>query len=180
MDSNGWVPIAVLQSFPRIQGLTVSDDLIRETLQWSHFVEVRHNHLRMAHEDWRNFVLPTASESTVPDAPPPTQWYPPPPFYSGYMAPMYQHQPQHYPYYHHQPKTSPLLHGGVADHILRRPEEKIFNGNGVMESGTSAGDSFDSTPHTEGDEVETSEDDVVFLIGDPLPMQRAAPATPNP
>jgi len=132
----------------------------------------------MAHEDWRNFVLPTASESTVPDAPPPT-WYPPPPFHPGYMAPMYPHPPQIYPYYPQPQKTSPHLQGGVADHILRRPEDKIFNGNGVIESGTSAGDSFDSTPHTEGEEVETSEDDVVFLIGDPLPMQRSAPAASN-
>jgi len=93
---------------------------------------------------------------------------------------MYPHQSQVYPYYHPPQNPSPLLQGGIADHILRRPEEKIFNGNGVLESGTSAGDSFDSTPHTEGDEVETSEDDVVFLIGPPQPMQRAAPAISNP
>ena len=94
----------------------------------------------------------------------------------------YPHPPQPYPYYHPPQKTSPLLQGDVADHILRRPEEKVFNanGNGVLESGTSAGDSFDSTPHTEGDEVETSEDDVVFLIGDPQPMQRPVAVAPNP
>lgn len=182
MDSNGWVPIGILQSFPRIQRLNVSDDLIRETLQWSHYVEVRHNHLRMAHEYWRNFVLPTASESTVPDAPS-LAWYPhPPPFHPGYMPPMYPHMPQPYPYYQPVQKASPLLQSGVADHILRRPEEKVFNGhgNGALESGTSAGESFDSTPHTEGEEVETSEDDVVFLIGDPQPMQRSAPVASNP
>lgn len=177
MDSKGWVPIGVLQSFPRIKRLNVSDDQIRETLQLSQFVEVQYNHLRMAREDWRNFVLPTATESSVPDAHP-LAWYPPP-FHPGYM-PMYPHLPQPYPYPQPPQKSSPLLQGGVADHILRRPEEKVFNGNGngVLESGTSAGDSFDSTPHTEGEE--TSEDDVVFLIGDPQPMQRPAPVTLNP
>jgi hypothetical protein len=175
MDSKGWVSLQILQSFPRIQNLKVSDELIHETLQWSQYVEVRQNHVRMAQNEWRHYVRQDATESTVSDIPDPA-WYPAPIFYSGYpgagMPPMYPPHP--YAYYPPPPQANPYaLSNGIADHILRRPEERMSNGNGVLESGTSVGESFDSTPHTtEGEDAETSEDDVVFLIGDPSPMTR--------
>ncbi|CCA71035.1 hypothetical protein PIIN_04970 [Serendipita indica DSM 11827] len=176
MDSKGWVPIQVLQSFPRIQSLRVSDDMIRETLQWSQFVEVRQSHVRMAHDEWRHYVLPTASESTVPDAP---HWYPQPvypPYMGGIPPPFYGYPPPPFPYYPPiQPEESYSFSNGIAEHILRRPEEKS-GGNGAQESGTSGGNSIHSTPNkVDGEELETSEDDVVFVIGDPSPMVRPSP-----
>ena len=68
-----------------------------------------------------------------------------------------------------------MFSNGIADHILRRPEDKL-GGNGAQESGTSGGTSIHSTPNkADGEELETSEDDVVFVIGDPSPMIRPSP-----
>lgn len=176
MDSKGWVSLQILQSFPRIQSLNVSDELIKETLRWSNYVEVRQNHVRMSRNEWQRYVRQDATESTVSDVPE-QAWYPPPVFYPAYPAggmPMYPPAPHPYPYYPPPPHANPYAFpNGIADHILRRPEERMMNGNGVLESGTSVGESFDSTPHTtEGEDAETSEEDVVFLIGDPSPMTR--------
>jgi hypothetical protein len=181
MDSKGWVSLSVLQTFPRIKNLNVTDDFIRDTLQWSHFVEVRQNYARMAHEAWRNYILPTALESTIPDVVE-TAWYPAPlTFHPGYMAgtapPIYAPPMQAYPFFPQATPTMPQPLNGIASHILRQPEEKLANGNPALGSGTSTGDSFDSTPlTTEGEEAETSEDDVVFLIGEPQPMTRPTQA----
>ncbi|KAG8809339.1 hypothetical protein FRC17_003492 [Serendipita sp. 399] len=177
MDKMGWVPLNVLQSFPRIQNLRVSDDVVRETLQqWSQFVEVRYNHVRMAHGAWQKYVMPTAPETVVPEIqewyPVPTNGYPGlmghPPFYTQYPMPPY-------PYYGAaQPVNPSITSNGIAEHILRRPEEKIGNGTTVMESGTSAGGSIHSTPDKiDREDLETSEDDVDFVIGDPAPMVRS-------
>lgn len=171
MDTKGWVSLQTIQSFRRIQSLNVGDDVIRETLNLSQHVEVRHNHVRMINDAWKPFVLSNAAESTVPDTVEPN-WYQQPyyPAYGGYPPP-YPYNP--YSYYTQPPQqaSGQTLTNGIADYILRRPEEKP---NGLPESGTSAGESFDSTSRVaEGEEAETSEDDVVFVIGEPQPMSRS-------
>ncbi|KAG8785542.1 hypothetical protein FRC15_001167 [Serendipita sp. 397] len=176
MDKQGWVPLHILQSFPRIQSLRVSDDIVRDTLQWSQFVEIRHGHVRMAHGVWQKYVMPNAIDSVVPEMP--DMWYPgPAPVYPGVMGqPSFhpQYPMQQYPYYGPSQSTNPsTMSNGIAEHILRRPEEKIGNGTTVMESGTSAGGSVHSTPDKiDREDLETSEDDVDFVIGDPAPMVR--------
>lgn len=173
MDSKGWVSLQVVQSFRRIQQMNVSDDMIRETLRLSQHVEVRQHYMRMARDEWRHYVGSNAPESTVSDIPEPT--FAPPPVFYGYpppTVPMYP-PPNPYAYYPPPPPNPYVLSNGIEDHILKRPEERLQNGNVAVESGTSVGESFDSTPHTtEAEDAETSEDDVVFLIGEPSPMTR--------
>jgi hypothetical protein len=65
MDSQGWVSLDILQTFPRLKELQVSMDLIRETLFLSQYLEVRANYVRMVNDGWKAFVMLDAEESMV-------------------------------------------------------------------------------------------------------------------
>ena len=65
MDSQGWVSLDTLQTFPRLKELQVSADVIRETLFLSQYLEVRANYVRMVNDGWKAFVMPDAEESKV-------------------------------------------------------------------------------------------------------------------
>lgn len=63
MDSLGFVSISVLASFNRVRALTSDPTLVRETLALSSLVEVRGDRARLAHGDWKTWVLPGATLS---------------------------------------------------------------------------------------------------------------------
>lgn len=65
MDSKGWIPIPLIASFNRVRQLTPDAQLVKEVLGISSLVEVRDNHVRLANQQWANYVLPGAAESTV-------------------------------------------------------------------------------------------------------------------
>ncbi|KAL5514453.1 hypothetical protein ACEPAG_2541 [Sanghuangporus baumii] len=65
MDSKGWIPISLIASFNRVRQLTQDAQLVKEVLGISSLVEVRGNHVRLANQQWANYVLPGAIESTV-------------------------------------------------------------------------------------------------------------------
>ena len=65
MDSKGWIPIPLIASFNRVRQLTPDAQLVKEVLGISSLVEVRGNHVRLANQQWANYVLPGAAESTV-------------------------------------------------------------------------------------------------------------------
>ncbi|KAL5521511.1 hypothetical protein ACEPAF_2259 [Sanghuangporus sanghuang] len=65
MDSKGWIPISLIASFNRVRQLTQDAQFVKEVLGISSLVEVRGNHVRLANQQWANYVLPGAIESTV-------------------------------------------------------------------------------------------------------------------
>ncbi|KAI0047701.1 hypothetical protein FA95DRAFT_1196417 [Auriscalpium vulgare] len=65
MDSRGWIPIALLASFNRVQQLTQDAQLVREAVGLSHVLEVLGDFVRMGAGEWQQFVLPDAERSTV-------------------------------------------------------------------------------------------------------------------
>jgi len=116
MDSQGWVGLDILQTFPRLKELQVSTDVIRETLFLSQYLEVRANYVRMVNDGWKAFVMPDAEESKVAAVDtgyhpsysvPPSQpgvWYPqqqlqhPGYVVGGMIPPLYYPQPGYAPH----------------------------------------------------------------------------------
>ena len=71
MDSRGWIPISLLASFNRVRQITNDERLVKEVFALSLVVETRDDHVRMGGDEWKRYVLPTASHSVVePDGPP--------------------------------------------------------------------------------------------------------------
>jgi hypothetical protein len=68
MDDQGWIPISLIASFNRVQKLTTDVNLVRDVLNLSSLTEVKDEYVRMAREQWKQFVLPNAPRSIV--------WYP--------------------------------------------------------------------------------------------------------
>lgn len=68
MDSRGWIPIALLASFKRVQQLTADPHLVKDVLTLSKQVEVRDDYVRML--QWAQFLLPIAPQSVVEDVDP--------------------------------------------------------------------------------------------------------------
>lgn len=65
MDSRGWISIPLIASFNRIMQLTVDLQLVKDVLALSSLVEVHGEFVRVL--SWQQYVLPTASHSTVED-----------------------------------------------------------------------------------------------------------------
>lgn len=124
MDSQGWINLEILQSFPRVKELQIPTALIRDTLlQFSQFIEIRGAFGRAARDGWRSFVMPDAAESPIVDSheqsyaqvpplphmfmPGPGMWYAPMPHqpYSpgGVLPPPYYGHPYQPPPPHPYP-----------------------------------------------------------------------------
>ncbi|KAF9240482.1 winged helix DNA-binding domain-containing protein [Melanogaster broomeanus] len=65
MDNEGWILIALLASFKRVQQLTTDMDLVRDVLSMSSLAEVWGDWVRMAGRLWEPFVLPNAPKSVT-------------------------------------------------------------------------------------------------------------------
>lgn len=65
MDSKGWIPINLIASFNRVKQLTTDVQMVKDVLSLSSLVEVRDDHVRLANDAWKNFVLPSAPRSAV-------------------------------------------------------------------------------------------------------------------
>ena len=63
MDSKGWIPINLIASFNRVKQLTTDAQMVKDVLSLSSLVEVRDDHVRLANDAWKSFVLPTAATS---------------------------------------------------------------------------------------------------------------------
>ncbi|KAG1738136.1 uncharacterized protein EDB91DRAFT_466400 [Suillus paluster] len=65
MDDQGWIPISLIASFNRVRKLTTEELLVRDVLNLSSLTEVKGEYVRMATEQWKQFVLPNAPRSIV-------------------------------------------------------------------------------------------------------------------
>ncbi|KAG8994272.1 hypothetical protein FRB93_001642 [Tulasnella sp. JGI-2019a] len=63
MDSEGWIDINVISSFPRVRQLTMDPSVVRDVMNLSVYIEVSQDgdKCRMAHRQWESFVLPGAT-----------------------------------------------------------------------------------------------------------------------
>uniref|UniRef100_A0A0W0FM63 HTH La-type RNA-binding domain-containing protein n=2 Tax=Moniliophthora roreri TaxID=221103 RepID=A0A0W0FM63_MONRR len=66
MSSEGWIPLELLATFPRVKQLTLDVGLLREVLLTSSVVELSEDgqFARMAH-DWDKYIIRTGNGSTV-------------------------------------------------------------------------------------------------------------------
>ncbi|PIN04104.1 RNA-binding protein LARP/SRO9 [Handroanthus impetiginosus] len=62
MDDHGWVPIALIASFRRVQQLTKDIPVIVDALRYSTVVEVQGDKVRR-HNEWKKWLLPSARHS---------------------------------------------------------------------------------------------------------------------
>jgi la-related protein 1 len=67
MDSLGFVSIPLLATFNRVKQLTEDLEIVKETLGYSQFLEVRGDKVRLAFGAWQQWVLPTAPHSDEVD-----------------------------------------------------------------------------------------------------------------
>jgi hypothetical protein len=65
MDDQGWIPISLIASFNRVKQLTTEVQLVRDVLNLSSLTEVEGEYVRMASEQWKQFILPTVLRSDV-------------------------------------------------------------------------------------------------------------------
>ncbi|KAG1839738.1 hypothetical protein DFJ58DRAFT_667562 [Suillus subalutaceus] len=65
MDDQGWIPISLIASFNRVKKLTTDVNLVRDVLDLSSLIEVKGEYVRMAREQWKQFILPNAPRSIV-------------------------------------------------------------------------------------------------------------------
>lgn len=65
MDDQGWIPISLIASFNRVKKLTTEVHLVRDVLKLSSLTEVKGEYVRMAKDQWKQFVLPNASRSIL-------------------------------------------------------------------------------------------------------------------
>ncbi|KAL0016934.1 hypothetical protein SO802_004003 [Lithocarpus litseifolius] len=71
MDDQGWVPIALIASFPRVRSLTTNVQLILDSLRSSTIVEVQDDKVRR-HNEWKKWIpassrIPSDSGSVSPN-----------------------------------------------------------------------------------------------------------------
>lgn len=187
MDSQGWVSLDILQTFPRLKELQVSTGVIRETLFLSQYLEVRANFVRMVNDGWRAFVMPDAEESKV--AAVETGYHPPaaysvPPSQPGIWYPQQQLQHPGYvvggmipPPYYPQPGYAP--HGG---YLAAQPYAPPSQDVGETHPGN---DSRGSGEIEEG--ITSEEDEIEIVIAEAdygahalRPTQHAATTPPAP
>lgn len=65
MDDQGWIPISLIASFNRVKKLTTEVNLVCDVLNLSSLTEVKGEYVRMAREQWKQFVLPNAPKSIM-------------------------------------------------------------------------------------------------------------------
>lgn len=65
MDDQGWIPISLIASFNRVKKLTTEVHLVRDVLKLSSLTEVKGEYVRMAKDQWKQFVLPNAPRSIL-------------------------------------------------------------------------------------------------------------------
>lgn len=157
-DSQGWVDLQILSSFPRLKELQAPMELIRETLAiYSQFVEVRYNWVRAANDAWKPYILPDAMDSIVPEqagstdtyhysgsypSAHPSMWYSPapypsypppgavPPFFAGHPYPPYAPSAIPYPQPYFYPQDTVLAN--PADRVeAQEPDPEKGQQNGV-------------------------------------------------
>jgi len=66
MDTEGWISIPMIASFNRIKSLTPEVPLVKEMMELSSLLEVQGEHVRIAGEDAKKWVLPDAKPSPFP------------------------------------------------------------------------------------------------------------------
>jgi hypothetical protein len=66
MDTEGWISIPMIASFNRIKSLTPEVPLVKEMMELSSLLEVQGEHVRIAGEDAKKWVLPNAQPSPFP------------------------------------------------------------------------------------------------------------------
>ncbi|KZT22739.1 winged helix DNA-binding domain-containing protein, partial [Neolentinus lepideus HHB14362 ss-1] len=64
MDSLGWISVHLLASFNRVRHLTSDVDLVKDVLSLSESVELRDDWVRMGSDQWKQFILPGAMQSS--------------------------------------------------------------------------------------------------------------------
>jgi len=67
MDNQGWVDINMISSFNRIKSLTAELETVKEVGKLSTILEVCDGNIRLAHDQWRQWVLPDARPSDIAD-----------------------------------------------------------------------------------------------------------------
>lgn len=167
MDSQGWVSLDILQTFPRLKELQVSTDVIRETLFLSQYLEVRANYVRMVNDGWKAFVMPDAEESNVAAVDTgyhPSAAYSVPPSQPGVWYPQQQLQHPGYvvggmipPPYYAQPGYSPHAGYPLAQPYMPAPSQDV----GGDQPGN---DSRGSGENEEG--ITSEEDDIEIVIAE--------------
>lgn len=167
MDSQGWVSLDILQTFPRLKELQVSTDVIRETLFLSQYLEVRANYVRMVNDGWKAFVMPDAEESKVAAVDTgyhPSAAYSVPPSQPGVWYPQQQLQHPGYvvggmipPPYYPQPGYSPHAGYPLAQPYMPAPSQDV----GGDQPGN---DSRGSGENEEG--ITSEEDDIEIVIAE--------------
>lgn len=65
MDDQGWILISLIASFNRVKQLTTDVQVVRDVLNLSSLTEVKGEYVRMAGEQWKQFVLPPTLRSNV-------------------------------------------------------------------------------------------------------------------
>ncbi|TFK47591.1 hypothetical protein OE88DRAFT_1738505 [Heliocybe sulcata] len=67
MDSLGWISVHLLASFNRVRHLTADINLVKDVLSLSASVEIRDDWVRIGSDQWKQFVLPSATRSRFED-----------------------------------------------------------------------------------------------------------------
>ena len=67
MDTEGWIEIAMIASFNRVRTLTTDLSIIKEVMELSAILEVRDDKVRLSGGAAKQWVLPDARPSTLPD-----------------------------------------------------------------------------------------------------------------
>jgi la-related protein 1 len=65
MDNQGWVDITMISSFNRIKSLTADLETVKEVASLSTILEICDQNIRLAHGQWRQWVLPDARPSAI-------------------------------------------------------------------------------------------------------------------
>ncbi|KIK70152.1 hypothetical protein GYMLUDRAFT_152062 [Collybiopsis luxurians FD-317 M1] len=63
MNRQGWIPVPLIASFPRVRRLTDNINDVREVLNMSSMVEVKEDMVRM--KEWEHYLLPDEQSGHV-------------------------------------------------------------------------------------------------------------------
>lgn len=67
MDTHGWVNIAMIASFNRVKSLTADVEVVKEVAELSSILDVKEQSIRLSQGHWRQWVLPNARVSQIPE-----------------------------------------------------------------------------------------------------------------
>lgn len=65
MDNRGWVDMNMISSFNRLKSLGADVDMVKQVAEMSSIIEVADEYIRLAHGQWKQWVLPDAKPSSV-------------------------------------------------------------------------------------------------------------------